>query len=174
MENKTIVSNETARKRIEELEALLAHKRKYYARIVIEEAAMREGSRRAIEILSETRGSNSLEYLAERVEVAIKSLIDARDYGFNYTESEETKTTPSSVSNEDAYSRIEELEALVNDIDNCYKRMAYIEEELRAGVCEAIACLIQTRGSNSIEFMTEEIEDVIKILVDACDSSTCN
>jgi hypothetical protein len=41
------------------------------------------------------------------------------------------------------------------------------EKKLRSGVCDAIDSLIKTRGSDSSEYLEEQIEKVIKLLDDS-------
>ena len=66
-----------------------------------------------------------------------------------------------------ARKRIDELEELVKYKDEYYAEMLVRERKLRAGVCDAIMILVNTRGSNNIEYLEDKIEDVIKLLDDA-------
>jgi uncharacterized phage infection (PIP) family protein YhgE len=75
--------------------------------------------------------------------------------------------------------RIKELEAqLSKTSDNAndeeaaareayYKQKLLDERKLRNGVCQSINLLINTRGSNSVNYLSERIENAIKILDDA-------
>ena len=71
------------------------------------------------------------------------------------------------VSDDAARKRIDELEELVKYKDQYYAEVCRKEKALRAGVCDAIMMLVHTRGSNNIEYLEEQIEDVIKLLDDA-------
>ena len=66
--------------------------------------------------------------------------------------------------NSAARKRIEELEDLVEYKDKYYAEICDSENKLRAGVCDAIDTLVRTRGSDSIEYLEEQIENVIKLL----------
>ena len=68
---------------------------------------------------------------------------------------------------ESARERIMKLEELVNYKDQYYAEVLNSEQKLRAGVCDAIDSLIRTRGSNSTEYLEEQIETVIKLLNDS-------
>lgn len=78
-------------------------------------------------------------------------------------EEKQSNPTPSDPNNE-ACKKIEELEELVKYKDNYYSETLRAEKKLRAGVCDAINSLVQTRGSNSTEYLEEQIEAVIKLL----------
>ena len=79
-------------------------------------------------------------------------------------ESEMQNNTSSPVIDENAQKKIKELEELVSYKDSFYSETAKAEKKLRAGVCDAINSLIQARGSNSTEYLEEQIEAVIKLL----------
>ena len=76
----------------------------------------------------------------------------------NDTSSASDKTTPE---------RVKELEELVKYKDEYYAEMLSSEKKLRSGVCDAIDSLIKTRGSDSSEYLEEQIEKVIKLLDDS-------
>ena len=63
-----------------------------------------------------------------------------------------------------ASGKIRELEELVNYKDEYYAEILNSEKKLRAGVCGAIDSLIRTRGSDSTEYLEEQIEEVIRLL----------
>ena len=63
--------------------------------------------------------------------------------------------------------RVKELEELVKYKDEYYAEMLSSEKKLRSGVCDAIDSLIKTRGSDSSEYLEEQIEKVIKLLDDS-------
>ena len=71
-------SVDTACRRIEELEELVKYKDAYYAGICTRERALRAAVCDAIMMLLHTRGSDNIEYLAEKIEDVIKLLDDAR------------------------------------------------------------------------------------------------
>ena len=68
---------------------------------------------------------------------------------------------------ENAQKKIKELEELVSYKDSFYAETARAEKKLRAGVCNAITPLVHARGSNSIEYLEERIEEAIRILDDS-------
>ncbi len=80
---------------------------------------------------------------------------------------EAEKVAPSAQSDDAESKKIKELEELIVHKDSYYEEISDREEKLRTGVCNAIKSLTRTRGSNSIEFLTEQIEDVIEVLADA-------
>ncbi len=77
------------------------------------------------------------------------------------------KAAPSAKSDGVESEKIKELEDLIEQKEAYYAEISDLEEKLRDGVCNAINSLIRTRGSNSVEFLTEQIENVIKVLADA-------
>ena len=67
-------------------------------------------------------------------------------------------------SDEASYARIKELEELVEHKDRYYEGIYESEKRLREAVDKAGDFLIDIRGSNSIDFISERIERAIDIL----------
>ena len=81
-------------------------------------------------------------------------------------EAEKHTNEASGASDKRTSERVKELEELVKYKDEYYAEMLSSEKKLRSGVCDAIDSLIKTRGSDSSEYLEEQIEKVIKLLDD--------
>ena len=82
-------------------------------------------------------------------------------------EAEKHTNEASGASDKRTSERVKELEELVKYKDEYYAEMLSSEKKLRSGVCDAIDSLIKTRGSDSSEYLEEQIEKVIKLLDDS-------
>ncbi len=82
-------------------------------------------------------------------------------------EAEKHTNEASGASDKITSERVKELEELVKYKDEYYAEMLSSEKKLRSGVCDAIDSLIKTRGSDSSEYLEEQIEKVIKLLDDS-------
>lgn len=82
-------------------------------------------------------------------------------------EAEKHTNEASGASDKRTSERVKELEELVKYKDEYYAEMLNSEKKLRSGVCDAIDSLIKTRGSDSSEYLEEQIEKVIKLLDDS-------